>query len=73
MSNKSLSGFVEVFEGRLHKMRERLDEELKKSKDERSRGTLKLLLKDHNKLKKFLKEIKQEHSPKCPHCGKSIH
>ena len=71
-SNKSLSGFIEVFDGRLHKMRDRLKEELSKSKTERSRATIKRLLEDHRKLKKVLKEVKQEHAKKCPHCGKHI-
>jgi hypothetical protein len=71
-SNKSLSGFVDVFEGRLHKMRDRLKEELDKSKSERSRTMIKHLLSDYKKLNKFLKEVKQEHAKKCPHCGKII-
>ena len=71
-SNKSLSGFIEVFEGRLHKMRDRLKEEISKSKSDRSRTMIKHLLRDHNKLKKFLKEVKQENAKKCPHCGKHI-
>jgi hypothetical protein len=70
--NKSLSGFIEVFEGRLHKMRDQLKEELDKSKSERSRSLIKGLLRDYKKLNKFLKEVKQDHSKKCPHCGKHI-
>ena len=71
-SDKSLSGFIDVFEGRLHKMRDQLKEELNKSKTERSKALIKYLLKDHKKLKKFLKEVKQEHAKKCPHCGKTV-
>jgi C4-type Zn-finger protein len=71
-SDKSLNGFIDVFEGRLHKMRDRLKEELEKSKTERSRTMIKSLLNDHKKLKKFLREVKQEHAKKCPHCGKTI-
>jgi DNA anti-recombination protein RmuC len=71
-SNKSLSGFIDVFEGRLHKMRDQLKEELDKSKSERSRTLIKYLLRDYKKLNKFLKEVKQEHAKKCPHCGKHI-
>ena len=71
-SNKSLSGFIDVFEGRLHKMRDQLKEELDKSKSERSRTLIKHLLRDYKKLNKFLKEVKQEHAKKCPHCGKII-
>ena len=71
-SGKSLSGFIEIFESRLHKMRDQLKDELGKSKSERSRSLIKSLLRDHNKLKKFLKEVKQDHAKKCPHCGKHI-
>lgn len=71
-STKSLSGFIEVFDGRLHKMRDRLKEELSKSKSERSRATIKRLLQDHKKLNKVIKAVKQEHAKKCPHCGKHI-
>ena len=71
-SNKSLSGFIEVFDGRLHKIRDLLKKELDKSKSERSRTMIKGLLRDYKKLNKFLKEIKQENAKKCPHCGKHI-
>jgi len=71
-SNKSLSGFIDVFEGRLHKMRDQLKDELTKSKSERSRTVIKGLLRDYKKLNKFLKEVKHEHAKKCPHCGKHI-
>jgi len=53
-------------------MRDQLKDELDKSKSERSRALIKHLLQDHNKLKKFLREVKQDHAKKCPHCGKHI-
>jgi hypothetical protein len=53
-------------------MRDQLKEELDKSKSERSRTLIKHLLRDYKKLNKFLKEVKQEHAKKCPHCGKII-
>ena len=71
-SSKSLSGFIDVFEGRLHKMRDQLKDELDKSKSERSRALIKHLLRDYKKLNRFLKEVKQDHAKKCPHCGKTI-
>ena len=71
-SNKSLSGFIEVFDGRLHKIRDQLKKELDKSKSERSRTMIKGLLRDYKKLNKFLKEVKQENDKSCPHCGKHI-
>ena len=53
-------------------MRDQLKDELDKSKSDRSRALIKNLLQDHNKLKKFLREVKQDHANKCPHCGKTI-
>lgn len=67
-----LKGFVPVFEGRLAKMKERLREELSKSKSERSRNTIKVLVKDCKKLNKALKQWRIEDRPVCPHCGERL-
>ena len=71
MSNetKSLAGFLEVFEGRLNKMRATLKTEFDKNKSDRCRTTIKRLTSDAKKLKKTLKQVKEEHKKTCPHCN----
>ena len=71
MSNeiKSLAGFLDVFEGRLNRMRDTLKKEFDKSKSERCRNTIKRITTDAKKLKKTLKQVKEEHKKTCPHCN----
>ena len=66
---KSLAGFLEVFEGRLNKMRATLKTEFDKNKSDRCRATIKRLTSDAKKLKKTLKQVKEEHKKTCPHCN----
>ena len=66
---KSLAGFLEVFEGRLNKMRATLKTEFDKNKSDRCRTTIKRLTSDAKKLKKTLKQVKEEHKKTCPHCN----
>ena len=66
---KSLAGFLEIFEGRLDKMRDTLKKEFDKTKSERCRTTIKRLTGDARKLKKTLKHVKEEHKKTCPHCN----
>jgi len=49
---KTLSGFLDIFEGRLNKLRDTLKKELEKSKSERCRTTIKSALRDAKRLKK---------------------
>ena len=66
---KPLAGFLEIFEGRLNKMRATLKTEFDKSKSERCRTTIKRITNDARKLKKTLKQVKEEHKKTCPHCN----
>jgi hypothetical protein len=71
-SPKTLSGFLDIFEGRLNKLRQKLKQELEKSKSERCRTTIKSVLRDARKLKKVVQQGKEENKQSCPHCGGKI-
>jgi hypothetical protein len=69
---KKLSGFLDIFEGRLNKLRHTLKTELEKTKSERCRTTIKNALKDAKKLKKVVQQGREENKQICPHCGGKI-
>ena len=69
---KSIPNYLDVFDKRLHHIRDRLKHELDKHKKDRSRHTLKTLLKEHRSLKKSVREAKADHDTRCPHCGKKV-
>ena len=71
-SPKTLSGFLDIFEGRLNKLRQKLKQELEKSKSDRCRITIKSVLRDARKLKKVVQQGKEENKQSCPHCGGKI-
>ena len=64
-----ITGFIEIFEGRLTKMKSHLKEELSKAKGERNRKLIKSQLADAKKLNRTLKEMRNASAKKCPHCG----
>ena len=68
-SVKTLSGFLDIFEGRLNKLRHKLSQELEKTKSERCRTTIKNALHESKKLKKVVKQGREENKQTCPHCG----
>ena len=68
-SPKTLSGFLDIFEGRLIKLKHKLKQELEKTKSERCRTTIKNTLKDARKLKKVVRQGREENKQTCPHCG----
>ena len=68
-SLKTLSGFLDIFEGRLLKLKQKLKQELEKTKSERCRTTIKTALRDARKLKKVVKQGREENKQTCPHCG----
>ena len=57
-SSPGITGFIEIFEGRLNKMKLHLKEELGKAKHERDRKKIKSQLSDARKLNKTLKEMR---------------
>ena len=73
MSNSTgITGFIEIFEGRLQKMKLHLKEELSKAKHERNRKLIKNHLSDAKKLNKTLKEMRNVNIKLCPHCGEKL-
>jgi hypothetical protein len=71
-SSPGITGFIEIFEGRLNKMKLHLKEELDKSKGERNRKLIKSQLSDARKLNKTLKEMRNANTRLCPHCGEKL-
>ena len=67
-----ITGFIEIFEGRLTKMKLHLKEELGKAKHERDRKNMRRLLSDARKLNRTLKEMRNASAKKCPHCGEKL-
>ena len=71
-SSPGITGFIEIFEGRLNKMKLHLKEELGKVKHERNRKLIKHQLSDARKLNRTLKEMRNASAKKCPHCGEKL-
>jgi hypothetical protein len=71
-SSPGITGFIEIFEGRLNKMKLHLKEELGKAKGERNRRLIKSQLADAKKLNKTLKEMRNANTKLCPHCGEKL-
>ena len=71
-SSNGITGFIEIFEGRLAKMKLHLKEELGKAKHERDRRMIKNQLSEARKLNKTLKEMRNATAKKCPHCGEKL-
>lgn len=58
-STTGITGFIEIFEGRLVKMKHHLKQELIKSKHERDRQLIRRILADARKLNKTLNEMRK--------------
>jgi hypothetical protein len=71
-SGPGITGFIEIFEGRLNKMKLHLKEELSKAKSDRDRKNLRRLTADARKLNKTLKEMRNANTRLCPHCGEKL-
>ena len=71
-SATGITGFIEIFEGRLNKMKLHLKEELGKAKSDRDRKLIKSQLSDAKKLNKTLKEMRNANTKLCPHCGEKL-
>jgi len=67
-----ITGFIEIFEGRLNKMKLHLKEELGKAKSERNRKLIKSQLSDAKKLNRTLKDMRTANTKLCPHCGEKL-
>ncbi len=71
-SPSTITGFIEIFEGRLQKMKLHLKQELSKAKHERDKKAIRRIVYDARKLNKTLKEMRNSTAKKCPHCGEKI-
>ena len=71
-NNTGITGFIEIFEGRLTKMKLHLKEELSKAKSDRDRKNMRRLTADARKLNRTLKEMRNASAKKCPHCGEKL-
>jgi uncharacterized membrane protein (DUF106 family) len=67
-----ITGFIEIFEGRLNKMKLHLKEELSKAKSDRDRKAIRRITADAKKLNKTLKEMRSTNTKLCPHCGEKL-
>ena len=71
-SSPGISGFIEIFDGRLNKMKLHLKEELSKAKSDRDRKAIRRIIADARKLNKTLKEMRNANTKLCPHCGEKL-
>ena len=71
-SSPGISGFIEIFDGRLNKMKLHLKEELGKAKHDRDRKAIRRIIADARKLNKTLKEMRNANTRLCPHCGEKL-
>ena len=71
-SSPGITGFIEIFEGRLNKMKLHLKEELGKAKHDRDRKAIRRITTDARKLNKTLKEMRNANIKLCPHCGEKL-
>lgn len=69
---KSVPNFLTVFEAKLDTLKEHIKSEYNKNKKERSTAKLKSLVREARQLRNSIREAREEHSIKCPHCGKAI-
>jgi hypothetical protein len=67
-----ITGFIEIFEGRLNKMKLHLKEELSKAKNDRDRKSIRRITADARKLNRTLKEMRNASARLCPHCGERL-
>lgn len=72
MTKRSIPNFLDVFQKRVDHARSKIKEELAKDKSQRDRKLLKDLLHDIKGLRKSIREARNEHAARCPHCGESL-
>ena len=66
-------GFIPVFEEKFKKLLKKIEKEYEKPKLERNKDFLKNVSREAKKLRKLLKECREEMGAKCcPHCGEEI-
>jgi hypothetical protein len=71
-SSPGITGFIEIFDGRLNKMKLHLKEELGKAKHDRDRKAIRRIIADARKLNRTLKDMRNATTKLCPHCGEKL-
>lgn len=69
---KTIPNYLQVFERKLEDLKKRIKHETDKPKKERSKQKLKSFLSEANRIKKAIREVRQDHKARCPHCGREI-
>lgn len=71
-SKKTIPNYLHVFEGRIEELRRRIEAQYKLAKKDRSKSELKAVVKEARSLRNAVREAQEEHSARCPHCGKKL-
>ncbi len=71
-SDQGITGFIEIFEGRLTKLKLHLKKELSKAKHEQDRKAIRRITSDARKLNMTLKEMRNANIKRCRHCGEPL-
>ncbi len=69
---RTIPNYLQVFERKLDDLKKRIHHEINKPKKERSKHKLKLFLQEARRIKKAIKEVREEHKARCPHCHKEL-
>ena len=69
---KPIDAYVSVFETRVKKIREKLEQELGKPKQKRSRHLVKKLCKEYRHWLTTVQEVQSHHQQRCVNCGHKI-
>ena len=72
MNKRTVPNFLDVFEKRISRCKDRIKEELSKDRSHRDRRMLKMLLTEVKSFKRRIREARDEHQHKCPHCGHKL-
>ena len=69
-----ITTYLSVFEQRLKKLKDNIEDEIKKPKKERRKSTLKEWLREARDLRHTLKEVmpEEDSAKRCPHCGEKL-
>jgi len=63
-----ITAYYNVFDGKLKKLKARLKEELKHSKDKRDRKFIRSMVREAKQLRNTLKKMSNMHKITCPNC-----
>ena len=72
MNKRTVPNYLDIFEKRISRCKDRIKQELSKDRSHRDRRVLKLMLSEVKHLKHALRDARDEHQPKCPHCNHKL-